>query len=169
MNGHSLDQTTEDEMAGWHHWLDGRESQWTPGVGDGQGRLACCDSWSRKESDTSERLIWSDLIVVLCLIFKETAKLFSRVTRPFSSYSSYIQFLCIFSKILALSLYDFSHSIGIQWYLIAVSICISLMGNDVKHVVTCLFTICISSLMKYLFMSFTHFPISFFYYLLYKL
>ena len=49
-------------MAGWHHWLDGRESQWTPGVGDGQGGLACCDSWSRKESDTTEQLIWSDLI-----------------------------------------------------------------------------------------------------------
>ena len=36
---------TEDEMAGWHHWLDGHESEWTPGVGDGQGGLACCDSW----------------------------------------------------------------------------------------------------------------------------
>ena len=36
--------TTEDEMAGWHHWLDGRESEWTPGVGDGQGSLECCDS-----------------------------------------------------------------------------------------------------------------------------
>ena len=36
--------TTEDEMAGWHHWLDGHESEWTPGVGDGQGGLACCDS-----------------------------------------------------------------------------------------------------------------------------
>jgi len=55
--------TTEDEMAGWHHWLDGRESEWTPGVGDGQGGLACCDSWGRKESDTTERLIWSDLII----------------------------------------------------------------------------------------------------------
>ena len=52
--------TTEDEMAGWHHWLDGRESEWTPGVGDGQGGLACCDSWGRKELDTTERLIWSD-------------------------------------------------------------------------------------------------------------
>ena len=40
--------TTEDEMAGWYHWLDGRESEWTPGVGDGQGDLACCDSWGRK-------------------------------------------------------------------------------------------------------------------------
>ena len=53
---------TEDEMAGWHHWLDGRESEWTPGVGDGQGGLTCCDSWGRKESDTTERLMWSDLI-----------------------------------------------------------------------------------------------------------
>ena len=52
--------TTEDEMAGWHHQLDGRESEWTPGVGDGQGGLTCCDSWGRKESDTTERLIWSD-------------------------------------------------------------------------------------------------------------
>ena len=47
-------------MAGWHHWLYGRESEWTPGAGDGQGGLACCDSWGREESDTTERLIWSD-------------------------------------------------------------------------------------------------------------
>ena len=53
---------TEDEMAGWHHRLDGGESEWTPGVDDGQGGLACCDSWGHKESDTTERLIWSDLI-----------------------------------------------------------------------------------------------------------
>ena len=39
---------TEDEMAGWHHGLDGRESEWTPGDGDGQEGLACCDSWGRK-------------------------------------------------------------------------------------------------------------------------
>ena len=45
--------TTEDEMAGWHYWLDGRESEWSPGVGDGQGGLACCDSWGHKESDTT--------------------------------------------------------------------------------------------------------------------
>ena len=56
---------TEDEMAGWHHWLNGRESQWTPGVGDGQGGLACWDSWGRKESDMTEQLIWSDLIWML--------------------------------------------------------------------------------------------------------
>ena len=56
---------TEDEMAGWHHWLYGCESEWTPGVGDGQGGLACCDSWGHKESDTTERLIWSDLNIHL--------------------------------------------------------------------------------------------------------
>jgi len=39
---------TEDEMSGWHHWLDGRESEWTPGVCDGQGGPACCDSWGAK-------------------------------------------------------------------------------------------------------------------------
>ena len=42
---------TEDEMAGWHHWLDGCESGWTPGVGDGQGGLVCCNSWGHKESE----------------------------------------------------------------------------------------------------------------------
>ena len=48
-------------MAGWHHWFDGREFEWTPGVGDGQGGLACCDSWGRKESDTTEQLNWNEL------------------------------------------------------------------------------------------------------------
>ena len=47
---------TENEMAGWHHCLDGRESELTPGVGDGQGGLVCCNSCGRKESDTTERL-----------------------------------------------------------------------------------------------------------------
>ena len=49
---------TEDEMAGWHHRLDGRESKWTPGVGDGQGGLACWSPWGDKESGTTEQLSW---------------------------------------------------------------------------------------------------------------
>ena len=53
--------TTEDEMAGWHHRLDGREFEWTPGVGDGQGGLVCYNSWGHKESDTTERLDWTEL------------------------------------------------------------------------------------------------------------
>ena len=52
---------TEDEMAGWHYGLDGRESEWTLGVGDGQGGLVCCNSWGRKDSDTTERLNWTEL------------------------------------------------------------------------------------------------------------
>ena len=57
--------TTEDEMAGRHHGLDGSESEWTLGIGDGQGGLACCNSWGRKESDMTERLNWT----VLTLLF----------------------------------------------------------------------------------------------------
>ena len=54
--------TTEDEMAGWHHRLDGCESEWTPGVGDGQGGLACCDSWGRRvRHDWATELSWTEL------------------------------------------------------------------------------------------------------------
>ena len=53
--------TTEDKMAGWQHQLDGYEFGWTPGVSDGQGGLACCDSSGRKESDTTERLNWTEV------------------------------------------------------------------------------------------------------------
>ena len=51
--------TTEDEVVGWHHRLDGHGFGWTPGVDDGQGGLACCSSWGRKESDTTEWLNWT--------------------------------------------------------------------------------------------------------------
>ena len=75
--------TTEDEMAGWHHWLDGRESEWTLGVGDGQGGLACCDSWGRIESDTTEWLNWTELnwkhlsFLLAWLVIQSFAKLVS--------------------------------------------------------------------------------------------
>ena len=51
----------EDEMAGWHHRLDGHEFGWTPGVGDEQGGLVCCNSLGHKESDTTERLNWTEM------------------------------------------------------------------------------------------------------------
>ena len=55
---------TEDEMAGWHHRLDGCEFEETPGVGDGQGGLECCSSWGRKEADTTEQLNWTEYSTV---------------------------------------------------------------------------------------------------------
>ena len=74
--------TTEVEMAGWHYWLDGRESQWTPRVGDGQGGLACCDSWGLKELDTTERLNWTEQQVYF--LFLRKLMLFSMVVAQFS-------------------------------------------------------------------------------------
>ena len=53
--------TTEDETDGWHHRLNGPEFVWTPGVGDGQGGLVCCNSWGRKELDMTEWLNWTEL------------------------------------------------------------------------------------------------------------
>ena len=55
--------TTEDEMARWHHRLDGHEFGWTPEVGHGHGGLACCDSWGCKESDMTEQLNWTELCI----------------------------------------------------------------------------------------------------------
>ena len=60
--GQEEKRTTEDEMAGWHHRLNGREFEWTLGVGDGQGGLVCCNSWGCKESDMTERLNWTELM-----------------------------------------------------------------------------------------------------------
>ena len=53
---------SEHEMAGWHHWPDGHESEWTSGVGDGQRGLVYYDSWGRKESDTTEWLNWTEAL-----------------------------------------------------------------------------------------------------------
>ena len=63
--------TTEDEMAGWHHRLDGHEFEWTPGVCNGQRGLTCCDSWGRKESDMTERLNWTDWTDSCCIEIKK--------------------------------------------------------------------------------------------------
>ena len=70
---------TEDEMVGWHHWLDRHGFVWTLGVGDGWGGLqVCCSPWGHKESDTTEGLNWTELRVNLRIV---THKLFSRLTK----------------------------------------------------------------------------------------
>ena len=53
--------TTENKMVGWHHQINGHGFGWTPGVGDGEGGLACCGSWCRKELDMTERLNWTEM------------------------------------------------------------------------------------------------------------
>ena len=63
----------EDEIVGWQHWLDGCELEWTPGVGDGQGNLACCNSCGRKEWDMTEQLNWTERI------YTESRKLYWRI------------------------------------------------------------------------------------------
>ena len=65
--GQEEKEMTEDEMVGWHHWLNAHEFQHALGVGDGQGRLACCSPWGRKELDTTEQLKWTELIQLCSL------------------------------------------------------------------------------------------------------
>ena len=60
--------TTEDEMVGWHHWLDGDEFGQALGVGDRQGSLRCCSRWDYKESDMAEQLNWTDSVVEWVLL-----------------------------------------------------------------------------------------------------
>ena len=60
--------TTEDEMVGWHHWLDVQQFEQSLGVGDGQGSLVSCSPWDHKESDTTERLNWTSTWKILCII-----------------------------------------------------------------------------------------------------
>ena len=91
---------TEDEMAGWHHQLDGLGFVWTPGVGDGQGGLACCSSWGRKESDMTERLNWTELNRIQWIVTKACFKQRSNLI-TFAFFNWRIQKTCFyFTRIL---------------------------------------------------------------------
>ena len=91
---------TEDKMAGCHHRLDGHEFEWTPGVGDGQGGLVCCDSWGRKESDTTEWLNWTEQNKPLCwLIFLSViVKTDSNAKVPFHYIHSFLGMFLVKNK-----------------------------------------------------------------------
>ena len=79
--------TTEDEMAGWHHQLDGHEFEWTLGVGYEQGGLACCDSWGGKELDMTGLLNWTELqISIVCSLFLSSSILWYEFTTQVASW-----------------------------------------------------------------------------------
>ena len=94
------------EMAGWHHWLDGHESEWTPVIGDGQGGLACCDSWGHKESDTTEQLNWTDAWSNMVILLSYFWSYFNVVSKKYS-------FVCLFVFKMTHSLHHqaYSHSL----------------------------------------------------------
>ena len=85
---------TEDEMVGWHHWLNGHEFEQAPGVSDGQWGLVCCSSWGHQESDMTEWLNWTDgtgcmILLFWMLSFKPTFSLSSfTFVKSLFSYSS---------------------------------------------------------------------------------
>ena len=123
--------TTEEEMAGWHHWLNGRESEWTPGVGDGQGGLVCCDSWGPRELDTTEWLNWTELN---CFIPYSKAKFayYSRcfltsyfcIPVPYNEKDIFFWVLVLKGlvglhrtvKLQVLQRYWLGHRLGLLWY-----------------------------------------------------
>ena len=82
---------TEDEMAAWHYRLDGPEFEWAPRVGDGQGGLACCNSWGCKESEMTERLNWTELRPI-------TKTDMSLASRSIFDLTTISQYECKFSK-----------------------------------------------------------------------
>ena len=97
---------TENEMVGWHHWLNGHEFEQALGAGDGQGGLVSCSPWDHKESDMTERLNWYDMFLemALCLPVKRILKDPMRTTKK----TWFSQFLCrpnvLFSYSIELSI-----------------------------------------------------------------
>ena len=123
---------TEDEMVAWHHWLNGHGFGWTPRVGDGQGGLACCDSWGRKESDMTEWLNWTEdwNIVGLqyCVNFYCTAKCFSYThTHTHTHTHTYTCFKIFFSIMIYLMILSAGTSLLVQ----RMRICLPMKGTRV--------------------------------------
>ena len=86
---------TEDAMIGWHHWLNGHEFEQAPGIGDGQGSLACCSVWGRKESDMTEWLNWPELLMRLSVVLDVYWLYFVVCVMPAEVFCSFYLFFII--------------------------------------------------------------------------
>ena len=97
---------TENEMVGWHHRLNGHGFGWTPGVGDGQGGLACCGSWGLKESDTTELNCCSYWVISIILFSRSlilsSAFCYSLPSSQVSSWQMHVVFALSFQIMIRL-------------------------------------------------------------------
>ena len=103
----------QDEMVGWHHWLNGDEFWWTLGVGDGQRGLVCCSSWDPKESDMTEWLNLTELNIILSKNKGSVAVFLSLVGVHF-----YVKcFSCIYSYDHMIFIFNFDNVVyHIDWF-----------------------------------------------------
>ena len=167
--------TTEDEMAGWHHKLDVPGSEWTPGDGDGQGGLACCDSWVRRVGhDWATELNWTELAYMpirwiigsyaryMFNYFWRISRLFSiviiSIQIPIRSAAGLLFFPPLCQHLISLVLLFLFCFILIRvTYLIVLLVSISLMISYSDHLFMYWLSMYMSSLEKYLFRFSTHF------------
>ena len=89
---------TEDEMAGWHHRLDAHEFGWNLGVGDGQGGLACCNSWGRKELVMTEQLNWTEISQIFLFFFNIGIYNFKFPSTVLTKYPKFLYAFAFISK-----------------------------------------------------------------------
>ena len=119
--------TTEDEMVGWHHWLDGHEFEQALGVGDGQGSLVSmgspgCSPWGRKESDTTEQLNWTELNLNLpykSILSKELPSFWNNQGKRQKDVDG-----CLLVKSPQRGKEDLSHRIPFNDFHVAVTLCL---------------------------------------------
>ena len=114
---------TEDEMVGWHHWLNGHEFEQAPGAGDGQGSLVCCSPWGCQESDSTERLNWTDNHITFAKILPHSLSCTSHSMNTQSPHhiwwvkgifgNSSIFYPCFFACHIELSIHDYPFQISV--------------------------------------------------------
>ena len=133
--------TTEDEMVGWHHWLNGHEFESAPGVGDGQGSLVCCSPWGCKELDMTEQLNWTEptsprtgsLTQGLQSLTVPWAVIAPRKS-PNKTVAHHFHVVCFYFSWLCFLPWGRSVHLGVEWLDHAVCACVLTLLNHFSHV-----------------------------------